>query len=344
MEKKIKKEILCYVAGHSGGHIIPCLTLAQQEKQQHGIGILFFSSTKMLDQQIIQKSTIVDYHVRLPLAQKRRWYHLPGLIAQGAYAFLYSFFMLHRHRPARIISTGSIIAIPVCIAGWILRIPIELFEVNATPGKTMRLLSFCATNIYVCFEKTKAYFPNKPSEVRAYPIQFGKLKKSKKIVSNQPFQIDRFTIFIHGGSQGSQKINTIIKEVIATSRRLPAHMHIIHQTGDNPKEWQQYYASQKIPAYVFAYETDLAPYYHAANLIICRAGAGALFEAVHFKKQCITIPLAASTTSHQKDNAAAIVDAYPHLFQWIEENNNTTAQLSEILNTIVQSYTDRNKR
>lgn len=41
---------ICYVAGKSGGHIIPALTLARQYQEHHASArILFFSTADALD-------------------------------------------------------------------------------------------------------------------------------------------------------------------------------------------------------------------------------------------------------------------------------------------------------
>lgn len=324
MEQKIS-ETICYIAAHSGGHIIPCLTLAKKEKPKR---ILFFSSAKDLDQKIVTHSKVVDYYHTLPVTQKRTFFYVPILALGLIYSFLKSFLLLVWYHPIRIISTGSIIAIPACIAAWLLRIPIELFEVNATPGKTIIFLSRFASRIHVCFLQTMRYFPKKNCTVTPYPIRF-----SKPItpISLANFKSDRLTIFVQGGSQGSHGINILIKSVIKMYPTLQNSVQIIHQTGDDPKEWQKFYSTLHIPAHVFGYEDALASYYSAADLIICRSGAGALFESLHFKKRCITIPLQAATTSHQLENAKAIVAQYPRYFQLIVQDENCFNRLSQSL-------------
>ena len=47
---------------------------------------------------------------------------------------------------------GGYISIPVGIAAMILRIPRELYELNAVPGSATKLLAPLATKIHVCFD------------------------------------------------------------------------------------------------------------------------------------------------------------------------------------------------
>lgn len=318
MEKTIKKKIICFVAGHSGGHIIPCLTLAQKMKKKDAYDILFFASHKKLDRQLVTQNATIDHYYHLPIDQKRQWYLLAFLVVGLGWSSLKSLVLLCWYRPQQIISTGSIIAIPVCLAGWLLGIPIVLFELNAKPGKTISFLSYFASKIYVCFAKTKGYFKNKTCEYRSYPIRFAP-KTTTTLLSH--FYKNRFTLFIQGGSQGSRSLNTTIQNVIQNNTQLIPHIQVIHQTGDSAKKWQQFYDTCHIPSHVFSYENDLSGYYRQAHLIICRSGAGTLFETVYFQKPCITVPLQTITTSHQIENAQAISSEFPNLFQWMQDPN-----------------------
>ena len=304
------KQTICFAAGHSGGHIIPCLTMAQQKYAAESI--LFFTSSKQLDCDLMKKSSAAITHIPLSIAQTRRWYTLPLLVCSLAWATVQSFIELIAYMPHRIITTGSIVALPVCIAGWILGIPIELFELNAQPGKTIIGLSYIADTVRHCFAATPTIFARNHCIQTSYPIRFIHPKKTTRIPG---FTNDRITLFVQGGSQGSQEINQLMEHIIHDAPDLHARIQIIHQAGAHVKRVQTLYDPASIPAHVFSFESDLSPYYHAADLIICRAGAGALFEALHFKKKTIIIPLITPTNDHQLHNARAMAQEYPELFE-----------------------------
>ena len=129
------------------------------------------------------------------------------------------------------------------------------------------------------------------------------------------------TIFINGGSQGSLFINRTIKEWINLNTHTHALIQIIHQTGARDVAgWKEFYQQHDIPAIVFDYKDDMTAYYQAADVIVCRAGAGSLFEALFFEKPCLVIPLDIKSTSHQKYNAYAMKQAHPELFAVLTEN------------------------
>ena len=65
----MNKQTIAFVAGRSGGHIIPALTLAQQIKATNEQAeILFFTTAHPLDQAIIKKQgSMISRHVALKL-------------------------------------------------------------------------------------------------------------------------------------------------------------------------------------------------------------------------------------------------------------------------------------
>ena len=304
------KQTLCFSAGHSGRHIIPCLTLAQQQYAQYNL--LFFTSKKELDCSLISASELAITHVQLAISQQRRWYTLPLLALSLAWATITSFFTLLAHMPERIITTGSIVAVPVCVAGWLLGIPIELFELNAHAGKTMHALSYTANTIRHCFARTQLEFPRAQCILTPYPIRFA--PQAIHPIAIPHFTPDRITLFVQGGSQGSQEINALMKKVIEDAPELHEKLQVIHQAGAHLQKVTALYEQAAIPAHVFSFESHIAPYYQAADLIMCRAGAGTLFEALHFQKRTITVPLITRSNTHQLQNAQAMAQEHPELF------------------------------
>jgi len=67
------------------------------------------------------------------------------------------------------------------------------------------------------------------------------------------------------------------------------------------------------------YQDNPALWYVASDLILCRAGAGTLFEIHFFNKQCIVVPLEATTTLHQINNAYAMATQYPKHYIVLEQ-------------------------
>jgi len=304
-------QTICFAAGKSGGHIIPCLTIARQQYPDHRV--LFFSTNAPLDKKIIEHAQIA-HHSILPLGNVRytTWYHYPVIAWQLGRSFIEALYQLIKHRPVKIISTGGLVALPVCIAGYILRIPIELFELNVQPGKALKALIPFAHHTYICFADAQKNLPT--ATLTDYPVRFATAAMHMTrhhARTHLGLQQDTKTIFIIGGSQGSIFLNNVIQQWILTNKPT---CQIIHQTGTHDTtDWHAWYAQHNIPAIVFEYRDDLAPCYAAADVVITRAGAGTLFEVLFFGKKQIIIPLEAHTTAHQVDNAYALACMHPDL-------------------------------
>jgi UDP-N-acetylglucosamine--N-acetylmuramyl-(pentapeptide) pyrophosphoryl-undecaprenol N-acetylglucosamine transferase len=313
-----KQPTICFVAGRSGGHLLPCLTKAYQvAAQEKGCNLLFFATSTDLDKKILQHFSLPHRTISLPLDNvpyNNKW-QLPLFFWHLCRSWLMSTYHLLRQRPQKIVSMGGYISIPVCIAATMLRIPIELYELNAVPGKAVTFLAPLARTIFVCFEESKKYLPIKKCTFAQYPVRFSSVSfgTQKEALAALGLDMGKKTILVLGGSQGSLFLNNLMKNWLATAQDFSA-IQIIHQTGAHDKtDWQNIYATKNITALIFDYTHEIEHMYRAADIILCRAGAGTLFEVCFFGKKCITIPLETATTDHQKTNAYALAQQYPHL-------------------------------
>lgn len=323
----MNKHTIAFAAGRSGGHIIPALTLAQTYKATDpDLAILFFTTHYPIDMAIIKKhGSIVTKHVPLKLGNVPFFniFKILFFCLSFVRAFFKAFSTLRLSRPEKVIGLGGYISIPVCLAARILKIPIHLYDLDAKPGKATRFLSRYAQTIAICFEQAREFLPTQKCILVPYPIRFDQSSvaiKQEVALAHLQLLPNKKTIFINGGSQGSLFINRCIKEWLNFNPHLYSLIQIIHQTGmADTTNWQAFYADLEIPARVFSYKEDLSWCYTAADVIICRAGAGSLFEALFFKKPCIIIPLETHSTSHQKENARAISEQYPELMTMATE-------------------------
>ncbi len=170
------KQNIFLVAGGSGGHILPALQLGKDWKQKHNGSLLFIGQHGKLDKALVQRNHIID-EIKLlatpKLSRKKLWL-LPFFMLQLAANFFKSFYWLLMHRPQKIVSTGGMLTIPVALAGWLLRTPLELHELNVVPGKAVAFLAPLATTIFTAFSKTETYLKNYKHKCKQkpYPIRF----------------------------------------------------------------------------------------------------------------------------------------------------------------------------
>lgn len=315
-----KIKTITFVAGYSAGHILPCIALHKQK--YHDKNVLFFATTNKLDTQLLKKhASFINVFMPLNRKSRMRIHHYFLLLWQLIRAAIKSVYHLHKHKPERIITTGSFIALPICYAARLLRIPIDVYELNAHPGRTNKHISSFATNVFVCFKRTQQRLLPLKTTLINYPQTIYAIKKQNK-TSDKP------TILVLGGSQGSTSLNTIICKLLSSNTELQKNTHWIHQTGDG--EYQKisnWYKKQKMNSTVMPFADDLTPYIAQADLVICRAGAGTLFSLIAYNKPCITIPLSAVAENHQLLNAQELAKKHHNLITILEQQmltqNNT---------------------
>lgn len=323
---------VCAVASGSGGHIIPCITFAQTYKTDREQPLLFIGNNHHLDTTIQQHCPGISTSVtlNLPKVPYRQWWKFPVFGIRLIVTFFKSLHLLYRHKPSVVITTGGYLSIPVCLAAFILRIPVDLFELNAQPGRTTQFLSPFARTIFICFKNTQSYF-KKQATLTSYPLRFTQTDK-------QPQPTQKPTLLVLGGSQGSAFFNIMLESLSPTFLKT---VRIIHQTGSaDLQKVQAFYKRLEVDAITFAYHHDLAEYYNQASLVICRAGAGSIFETLFFEKPCIIIPLATATTSHQQDNAQAAFHDHPQLVTVLlqQEIVRKPSRLQEMIQKKLESH------
>lgn len=328
---------LCFVAGKSGGHLLPCITQAEKFLQAYPTSqVYLFSSGTDLDTKIMQKHPNIQHYIPACLESipyKNPWLFPLFILNLGAY-FINSVYKLSMIQPAKIISFGGLNSIPVCLAGKFLGIPFDLYELNVEPGQSIKFLSYFTDTIHICFSQTAEYFKSKTCIISPYPIRFtenDRIFDRQKLLQDWNLSEDKKTVVILGGSQGSLAVNQAIKNCILSDKEIAQNIQIIHQTGMNDQDnYKEFYKSHQIPAVVFAYNEQLQNFYNLADLIICRAGAGTLFEVNFFKKPCIIIPLQADSTDHQLKNAYAMEKMRPEYFHVVLQDENVEKLLVAI--------------
>lgn len=318
---------ICFVAGKSGGHLLPCITKAQQFKtEQQDSQIYIFSTGSELDHKIINKHNYIQHYIPTKLwdVPYQQLWLLPLFACNVGWYFCKSLHKLWQLKPKKVISFGGFNSIPVCLAAKLLRIPFEIYELNVEPGKATKFLSYFTSSVYVCFEETKKHFPNHACKTFDYPVRFNQtdVAKDKQVLYKKyNFNSAKKTLLILGGSQGSTLLNQVVKEYIQAYPELTQNMQIIHQTGDlDYQNYCNFYEQYQIPALVFGYHEGLQDFYNLADIIISRAGAGSLFEIKFFGKPCICIPHETANTNHQIKNVIALQEEHPDQFKIIKQS------------------------
>jgi UDP-N-acetylglucosamine--N-acetylmuramyl-(pentapeptide) pyrophosphoryl-undecaprenol N-acetylglucosamine transferase len=124
------------------------------------------------------------------------------------------------------------------------------------------------------------------------------------------FKLDknRKTILVVGGSLGAKGINEAMSEGL--QQLADNNIQLIWQTGktyfETAKQQTAAFESKNIRAVDFITRMDLA--YAFADVVISRAGAGAISELCIVQKPSILVPLLTAAEDHQTKNAMSLVN------------------------------------
>lgn len=307
------------VAADSAGHLFPCLTLAQQEQARNPhCSILFITADRSTERSFTAQFPADIKLLYLPhFALKKSIKGICSSLFTSARVFARSLYTFHTHKPVLLITTGGAFSVPVCIAAWLLRIPITAFELNASVGKALKYSAPLATTIYTCFPSAQQELKAYKAQLAPYPLRSFSASVADKATVLPSLGLDptKVTLLIVGGSQGSTFLNRCMEYLIINYPTFFKSMQLIHQTGvAQAASFKQHYQQVGIQAFVCDFDPRLPAFLQVADVVVCRAGAGTLFELRALKKQCITIPLITKATSHQLDNARYFATTFPTHF------------------------------
>jgi len=326
---------ICFVAGKSGGHLIPCTTKAEQLLEQNQT-VCLFSSGSELDEQILSKHPKIKHLCPITLDDvPEKWWNYPKFLCKIGYYFFSCLYHLYQIKPVKVISFGGLVSVPVCSAAQCLKIPVELHELNVEPGKAINFIARFNPEVHVYFSETARYFPKHRVVFAEYPIRFteqDKILDRKQLYEKFTLDPNKKTILVLGGSQGSISLNKLIKEFVIQNPEIKNSLQIIHQTGiQDPENYATFYKKYGIDSFVCSFYSELEDFYNLADLLISRAGSGTIFEARFFKVPTIIIPHETTYTRHQILNAESMMHTYPEQFFMIREQNCSAQVLSQAI-------------
>jgi UDP-N-acetylglucosamine--N-acetylmuramyl-(pentapeptide) pyrophosphoryl-undecaprenol N-acetylglucosamine transferase len=295
--QKIKRLVL--TGGGTAGHVMPHLAMLDLYRAQR-IQVDYIGSTGV-EKSLIEAADI-PFHV-IRTGKLRRYFSFKNLfdVFNIVIGTLQSFLILVRIRPEIIFSKGGFVSVPVCVAGWMLRIPVVSHESDYTPGLATRIIARFASMILITFEDTRKFLGRQvPCESVGTPIRAqlrtGNRDRGLRFCGLDPFDSSRKVLLVIGGTQGAQRINDAVVESID---ELLKRFQIIHICGKSKLTGivkQGYFTCE------FA-GSELADMLASADVVISRAGANTIFELLSLKKPMLLIPLEIGSRGDQVHNA-----------------------------------------
>lgn len=331
-------------AAGTGGHINPGIAIANKIKEeQKNSEIIFIGTTRGLENDLVPRAgyelkTIEAYGLskKISIDNIKKLYKTYKGIGQAEK-------IVREFKPDIVIGTGGYICGAVITAAHKAGIPTVLHESNAFPGKAVSMLAKKVDTILVSFEDTKDRIKNsKNIFCTGTPVKIKKQVYSKdkenKIIEECGLDTSKPIILVYGGSQGAQKINEALIEIIANNQNKA--YQIIWATG--PKQYDiikekledkniniNRIQNTKIVPYIYNMEEIM----NISDLIVARSGAMTITEISNLGKASILVPLPNVSNDHQMYNAKVLEKV--NAAKIIENNNLNGNLLNSTINEIV---------
>lgn len=295
----MKKIIL--TGGGSAGHVTPNLALVPKLKEL-GYEIEYIGTEDGIERKIIEDSKI-KYHI-ISSGKLRRYFDIknftdPFKVVKG---ILQAAILMKKQKPNIVFSKGGFVAVPVVIAAHLSKIPVIAHESDITPGLANKLSAPYCDKVCVTFPESLKNIKGNKAVLTGTPIR-QELLNGSKIVGRKicEFENDKPILLIIGGSLGSKFINDKVRNSL---NELLQRFNIVHICGKNNIEEK---LKSKRNYKQFEYISEELPHImNAADLVISRAGANAIFELLALKKPNLLIPLSRkSSRGDQILNAAS---------------------------------------
>lgn len=292
--------------GGTGGHIFPGLSLAQELNDRGISDVLLVGTDHPLEVKLFG-SFGLPYRL-MPVAKlSADPVKFLKFLVRFTVASLRSVKLLFEYRPDVVVGFGGYASFPICEFAALTGKPLFLHEQNCEAGLANKLLTFPARRVAVSFKETekafgkKALFTGNPIRKRLLSVNSEEARKHYRLGA------DKFTILVLGGSQGSQKINMIVGEMLGLLNAEEKNkINIIHIAGiSNYDDVRKRYEGAGIDGCVCDFLEDIGYAYAIADLAVSRAGATALFEIAALGIPSIMIPYRFAG-GHQYHNAAAL--------------------------------------
>lgn len=318
-------------AGGTGGHIYPALGVIDKIIEDKNNKYLYIGTIDRMESEIIPSMNIPYEGIEIYGLSKNIFkdFKNVGCLIK---AYKKCLKIIDEFKPDVVLGFGGYVSLPVLYAAKKRKIKIAIHEQNFIPGKTNRFLGKFADKIFVSFEndkyfkKDKVTFSGNPCEERARNI-----KKIDK--TSLGFDRNKKLIIIVMGSLGSTVVNEKLCEFLRNFNS--EDKEILFVTGKSSYNDLKHNLVVNGNIKMVPYQENLPGLMKDADLIISRAGAGAISEIIATCIPSILIPSPYVANNHQYYNALDLCDK--KLSMMLKQENLDKDNLDNLINEILDT-------
>lgn len=295
----MKKKTIVFTGGGTLGHVMPNLYLIDELKDDYDI---FYIGSNGVEKDAASK--VADFFpipaIKLERGKFFANFKIPFVLINSIFKAKK---ILKNIAPDVVFSKGGYVALPVCIAAKMLKIPIIAHESDYSFGLANKIILKVCNTMCVNFKnlegKNKKIIYTGPIFSREFEndkkqslggFDFNLKNNKKEIGKNVEnangslnLESSKPTILFVGGSLGSKKINDCLFPIV---KDLIKNFNIIHLTGkgnNTLKSHDNYNAFESC--------SDMVGLYNIADFVVGRSGAGVSAECFYKRLPMLLIPL-----------------------------------------------------
>ena len=318
-----KKASILIMAGGTGGHVYPALTMAQ-ELLDRGLDVQWLGTAHGLEARVIGATAIPLHFISISGLRGKSMMKLLLAPVRICSAIWQAISVMRRVRPDCVLGMGGFVTGPGGVAAKLTGRKLLIHEQNAVAGLTNQLLFPLADVVMEAFEGA---FVRKRQLGGFFPGFL--INEHKAVVVGNPVRADilalgaprerlslrsgKLRLLVVGGSLGAAAINKVIPLTLQ-QMNIEQRPVVRHQCGErNLEETRIAYSDAGLS---MSDELELLPYienmveaYEWADLVLCRAGASTIAELAAIGLPAILVPYPHAVDDHQSANAAMLQQA-----------------------------------
>ncbi len=323
---------LVLTGGGTSGHVNPALAMGRAFVARLGRAEVRYFGVKDRAEALIvpQAGLPLTFIPAAPYTSPRRPLGFARFAAVLGWGLIKAAFTLWRYKPDYVLATGGYAAAPTVMAQALLgrlgltRTEVVIHEANAVLGKLNQLMASRADHVFLTFPLSGPKANGLKAKVVGYPVR-DTLAVEDKAQARRRLGLDlppgTRLVLVFGGSQGARTINRAVVEALKFLEECDRPVFVLHGLGlgsrtHHPEEETKSYLTQLYgPDWAERFKGlyrpeiylhDMAAAYSAADLVVCRAGAGAIHEISALNKAALLIPKPNLPGDHQVQNARAL--------------------------------------
>ncbi len=292
---------ILFAGGGSLGPVTPLIAVAQVLRRGFPDAAFAWAGTPDGPERAFAEAAGMAFYgvpvAKWPRYPSTRWLTFPRDLLKAARV---AGRIVSQVRPEAVVSVGGFTAVPVIRAASARGIPCLIHQLDKVPTWSNRLVARRCVSVTASFPYERPPFGARVRTERiATPCRFRVEDAPSRAEAARSFGLDpaRPVTLVTGGGQGAQALNEAIYRTLDAWTAKTQLIHVCGRgkmNGFEPRE--DYLACELLEA------EAMRRAYAASDLVVTRAGMGALSEIASLSKAAIVVPIPGS---HQVENIRA---------------------------------------